>query len=52
MDQHQSQKSKGEKDEVKNIHLRHEHYKNCLNNLKTISVKQSIIKSKAHTIST
>ena len=36
----------------KKAHLRHKHYKDCLNNLKTIWVKQNIIKSKGQVIST
>ena len=49
---HHSSTSKGAKKEVKKTHLRHEHYKDSLFNLKTISVKQNIIKSKRHKIST
>ena len=43
---------KGVKNEVKKKHLRHEQYKDSLFNLKTILIKQNIIKSKKHTIST
>ena len=39
MDQNQSQKSKGIKKNVKKAHLRHKHYVDCLNNLKSITVK-------------
>ena len=52
MEEHQYQKAKGVKEDVKKAHLRHKHYKDCLNNLKSFIVKQNIIKSKAHTIST
>ena len=49
---HHSSTSKGVKKEVKKKYLRHKHYKDSLFNLKTILVKQNIIKSKNHTIST
>ena len=49
---HHSSTSKGVKTEVKMTHLRHEHYKDSLFNLKTIMVKQNMIKSREHTIST
>ena len=44
--------SKGIKKGVKIAHLRHDHYKDSLFNLKTIIVKQNMIISKKHTIST
>ena len=47
-----SSTSNGVKKEVKTTHLRHEHYKDSLFNLNTILVKQNMIKSKEHTIST
>ena len=50
MDTHQQQKSKGTKKSVRSAHIRHAHYKDCLENLKTINVKQNLIKSRAHTI--
>ena len=49
---HHSSTSKGVKKGVKMAHLRHKHYKDSLFNLKTIMVKQNMIKSKDHTIST
>ena len=48
----EKQKSKGIKEKVKLIHLRHSHYKKCLNDLDTISVNQNMIKSKKQTLST
>ena len=51
MNQHQSQKSKGTKKCTRKAHLRHLHFKDCLDNLKTINIKQNIIKSKKHTVS-
>ena len=51
-DFHHSSTSKGVKKQVKKKYLRHKHYKDSLFNLKTILVKQNIIKSKKHTIST
>ena len=35
---------------MKNAVLRHNHYKQCVENLKTIRVKQNVIRSKAHQI--
>ena len=52
MEQHQKQKAKGVKESVKKAHLRHKHYTECLHNLKTISIKQNVIKSRSHTVST
>ena len=52
MDFHHSSTSKGVKQQVKKVHLRHQHYKDALFNLKTILVKRNIIKSEKHTIST
>ena len=52
LDHHQSQKSKGTQKCARKAHLRHVHFKDCLNHLKTINLKQNIIKSKAHTVST
>ena len=51
LDVHESRKNKGTKEAVKKAHLRHEHFKDCLESLKTYAVKQNIIKSRAHTIS-
>ena len=48
----EKQISKGIKEKVKEIHLRHTHFKECLDNLDTICVNQNIIKSKKQTIST
>ena len=42
--------AKGTKESVKKAHLRHHHYKDTLNNLSIITVKQNVIKSKAHKI--
>ena len=50
--QMETQKAKGTKKSVKEIHLRHSHFKDVVNNLETVVVKQNIIKSKAHNIST
>ena len=50
-EQHHSAKNKGTKDSVKKAHLRHSHFRQCLEELKTISVTQNVIKSKAHTVS-
>ena len=47
----ESQKTKGIKEAVKKKHLRHEHFKDSLFNLKTITVTQNVIKSREHTIS-
>ena len=44
MEQHQNQKAKGTKESVKKAHLRHEHFKDCLEKLKTITIKQNVIK--------
>ena len=52
IDIHQSSTSKGIKQEVKKVHLRHNHYKDALFNLRSIIIKQNIIKSKKHIIST
>ena len=52
MDFHHSSTSKGVKQEVKKVHLRHYHYKDSLFKLNVILVKQNIIKSKQHTICT
>ena len=52
MDLHHSCTAKGVKKDVKKEHLRHEHYKDSLFNLRSISVKQNIIKSKKHEIGT
>ena len=51
-DIHHSATSKGIKKGVKMAHLRHDHYKTSLFNLKTIIVRQNMILSKNHTIST
>ena len=48
----EKQTNKGTKESVKEAHLRHKHYKDTLFNLSTVSVKQNVIKSKAHTIGT
>ena len=48
----EKQKSKGIKEKVKQIHLRHRHFKKCLIDLDTICVNQNIIKSKKQTLST
>ena len=37
---------------VKEAHLRHQHYKDVLKNLSTVTVGKNVIKSKAHDIST
>ena len=37
---------------LKKAYLRHHHYKDTLNNLSTIKVKQNVIKSKQHSIGT
>ena len=44
--------AKGTKVDVKKAHLRHHHYKDTLNILSTITVKQNVIKSKAFKIGT
>ena len=43
--------AKGCKKTVKEAHLRHEHYRECLNQLSTYKVKQNLIKLKLHTLS-
>ena len=52
IDYNEKQAAKGTKESVKQMHLRHTHYKKVLEELSTISVKQNVIKSKAHTIAT
>ena len=52
LDVHECQKSKGTKEAVKKAHLRHKHFKECLENLKSFVVKQNVIKSRSHSIST
>ena len=42
--------AKGTKKSVKKTHLKHQHYKDTLNNLSTVTLKQNVIKSKAHAI--
>jgi hypothetical protein len=51
-DIHHSSTAKGVKRGVKVAHLRHDHYKDSLFNLKTIIAKQNMMISKKHTIST
>ena len=46
------QKAKGTKECVKKAHLRHTHYKECVKNHKTYSLKQNVIRSKGHNIGT
>ena len=46
------QKAKGTKECVKKAHLRHAHYKECVKNHKTYSLKQNVIRSKGHNIGT
>ena len=48
----EKQTAKGTKKSVKKKHLRHVNYKNVHRDLSTVVVKQNVIKSKAHTIST
>ena len=43
--------AKGTKSSVKTAHLRHHHYVDCLNNLSTIDVRQNLLRSRNHTIS-
>ena len=52
LDVHESQKNKGTKEAVKKAHLRHKHFTECLECLKTFVVKQNVIKSRDHSIST
>ena len=52
LEQRENQKTKGIKKNVKSAHLRHNHFKSVLGQLKTIVIKQNVIKSRAHTIST
>ena len=49
---HHTSTAKGIKKEVKRKHLRHTNYRDSLFNLKTVLVKQNIMKSKEHTVST
>ena len=49
---HQSQKSKGTKEAVKKAHLRHCHFVECWDGLKTFVVRQNVIKSRSHIVST
>ena len=51
MDEHSTQKGKGIKESVKIAHIRHSHFRTCLEELQTITVKQNILKSKKQTIS-
>ena len=46
----EKQTAKGTKEIVKNAVLRHNHYKQCVENLETVRVKQNVIRSKAHQI--
>ena len=46
------QKAKGTKECVKEAHLRHTHYKECVKNHKTYSLKQNVMRSKGHNIGT
>ena len=48
----EKQTDKGIKKSVKKKHLRHRHFKEVLNQLSEITVKQNMIKSKAHSIGT
>ena len=45
------QTAKGTKKSVKKAHLIHKHFRDTQKNLSTVIVKQNVIKSKAHTIS-
>ena len=44
------QTAKGTKKSVKKSHLKHQRYKDTLDNLTTVTLKQNVIKSKVHTI--
>ena len=48
----EKQTAKGTKAGVKKICLRHNHYKDTLNNLSIVIVKQKVVKSKQHKIGT
>ena len=44
------QTAKGTKKSVKKTYLKHQRYKETLDNLSTVTLKQNVIKSKAHTM--
>ena len=48
----EKQTAKGTKSAVKKAYLRHHHYRDVLDNLSTVRVKQNVIKSKEHQIGT
>ena len=52
MDDAEKQTAKGTKSSVKENYLRHHHYRDVLENLSTVRVKQNVIKSRHHDIGT
>ena len=48
----EKQTAKGTKSAVKRAYLRHHHYREVLDNLSTVRVKQNVIKSRHHQIGT
>ena len=52
MDDAEKQTAKGTKSSVKKNHLRHHHYRDVLENLSMVRVKQNVIKSRHHNIGT